>query len=107
MWDSGILTIWRLSNAIQCKKCGDTKMHDTTVRVGMRRTRSSDVCQLTKPTQVLLQIELFSESRGRARGRVLTDSTWTGTVHDSCDFLISFPGTVWCPAVHVLSVTRD
>ena len=25
----GILTIWRLPDAIQCKKCGDTKMHDT------------------------------------------------------------------------------
>ena len=103
----GILAIWRLSNAIQCKKCGGTKMDDTTVRVGMRRTRSSDVCQLTKPTQVLLRIEVFNGSSARARGSVLTDSTQTGTLHDSCDFLISFPGTVWRPAVHVLSVTRD
>ena len=71
----GILAICRLSNAIQCKKFGDTKMHDMTVRVGMRRTRSSDVCQLTRPTQVLLRIEVFDESRARARGRVFTDST--------------------------------
>ena len=81
-------------------------MHDATVRVGMKRTRSSDVCQLTKPTQVLLRIEVFNECRA-ARGEMLTNSTQTATVHESCDFLISFPGTVWCPAVHVLSVTRD
>ena len=22
--------------------------------------------------------------------------TWTGTVHDSCEFLIPFPSTLWC-----------
>ena len=71
----GILAIWRLSNAIQCKKCDDTKMHDATVRVGMRRTRSSDVCQLTKLTQILWRIEVSNWSSARARGGVLTDST--------------------------------
>ena len=44
-------------------------------KLGMRRTRSSDVCQPTKLTQVLLRIEEFYGSSARARGRVLTDST--------------------------------
>ena len=73
----------------------------------MRRTRSSDVCQLTKPTQVLLQIEAFNASRARARGEVLTDSTKTGTVHDFCDFLVSLPAHCGAQFVCALSVTRD
>ena len=43
----------------QCKKSGVTKMDDMTVRVGMSRTWSSDVCHRTKPTQVLLRREVF------------------------------------------------
>ena len=77
-----VFTAWDAGNFLQSDDFRSDPVQESvairrcmTRRLGMRRTRSSDVCQMTKPTQVSLRIEVFNESRARARGRVLTDST--------------------------------
>ena len=69
---------------------------------GQQQGQWCGFCQRIELTQVLSQIDMFNKSRVRARGRVSTDGTWTGTVHDFCEFLISLPSTLWCSILCVL-----
>ena len=75
-----------------CSRRGGPTKSGTLVASSVLRDSTSDDDVVLVSAQVL---EMFNGSRARARGGVSTAGTWTGIVHDFCEFLISLPSTLF------------